>query len=84
MKKISKKEKIESIKKATKEIQDCINIFDDDKMIKRVPSMQELIRWQIEITRGVLTPSKKVSDANCDLVDIYFFLTNKLLEKVVS
>lgn len=83
MKKIIKKEKIELIKKATKEINACIDVFNDDKLI-RTPSIQELTMWQIEITRGVLAHSKKVSDVTCDLVDSYFFLTNIMLKNLLE
>lgn len=85
MKRLTKKEKIEGIKKATKEIQDCIDIFSDNGFgLKRFPTVQELTMWQIEITRGVLTPSKKVFNVLCDLVDSYFILTNAMMEKMVK
>lgn len=83
MKKITKKEKIELIKKATKEIQDCFVFLSDDGL-KRIPTLQELTHWQMEITRGLLAHSKKVSDATLDLMDNYFVLTNKMMENVVS
>jgi len=80
MKKITKKEKIKAIKKATKEIYDCMDIFSDTEYgLIRKPSIQELTMWQIEIIRGILVPSKKVSNVLLDLVDSYFILTNKML-----
>jgi uncharacterized protein (UPF0128 family) len=83
MKKITKKEKIEMIKKATKEIQDCLDLFNENTL-KRVPTMSEILRWEIEITRGLLAHSKKVSDATCDLVDNYFVMTRIIMAPVVS
>jgi hypothetical protein len=81
--KISKSEKIEGIKKATQEVQDCLDLFNENKLL-RVPTISELIHWEIEMTRGVLAHSKKVSDATCDLMDAYFILTRILLEPVVK
>ena len=59
MKKITKNEQLELIKKSTKEITSILDFIDDDKLT-RIPTIVELKRWHIEINRGILLAKSKV------------------------
>lgn len=84
LKKITKVEQIELVDKATKEITSIIDFLDDDKL-NRIPTIEELRRWHVEIDRGILLAKSKehrekvltLSDAFMIVIESYFKLKTK-------
>ena len=87
MKKITKKEQIELIEKAIKEIGSILDFADDDKL-NRIPTIDELKHWHIEINRGILFAKSKdyrdkvliLSDLFMEVIERYFKLQMKDLK----
>ena len=69
-------EDIRLIEKSTKEIFD--NILDIGDSLKRVPTKEEMLHWQMEIDRAILSKNKNVIDAGLTISGAYFEVLDRL------
>lgn len=79
MKKISKKDMMNTLEEQIKIAYSIVG-FDDDRL-ERIPTEEELHHFEMEIDRSIfLAKSKKHREKANDLADIYFVIVHKLLK----